>query len=312
MRRPLRHLLAAAAALAVVAVAGCAGQAGDRSARSGEEVYVSLGDSYAAGTKPRGVVGGATTKDAFPYQVAQRISPDGTPVELVNLGCSGATSYDIVANKGCGSGVMGPDSTTYPNEPQVEAAESALRANSGRIRLVTIVIGGNDVSNCLSSTGAHGDFRANTATQDCLTTALAGLRDNLTATLSRVRAIVGPDVRIVGITYPDSFLGLYTRRDADSEAFAEATQDVFRNELNPVLRSTYTAADADFIDITQLTGGYGSLAQTTDLQPYGQIPVPVANVCRYTYMCSAQDVHPTEEGHTFIADQILAAATPAG
>ncbi|WP_246393696.1 SGNH/GDSL hydrolase family protein, partial [Pseudonocardia pini] len=271
-----------------------------------KDVYLSLGDSYAAGTNPGSYRNGETSAFAFPYQVTATLNADGTPIQLVNLACSGATSADLVDNAGCASNLQGEDTLPYPSEPQLAAAERVLAASAGRVRLVTIVIGGNDATRCLGETNASGDFRTNQATNDCLTRAMGDLRTNLQETLERVRALVGPSVPIVGLTYPDSYLGLYTRKEPGYQDYAVASQPVFQDGLNPVLRETYAAAGARFIDITQLTGGYDALNQTTDLQPYGTIPVPVATACRLTYMCTDDDVHATEAGHTFIADQILA------
>ena len=268
---------------------------------AGDGLYLSLGDSYAAGTTPGSYSTGRTSGTAFPYQVSGRVPG----LQLVNLACSGATSGDVLSAPGCASGLLGPGSTPYPTQPQLAAAEAVLAANPGRVRLVTIVIGGNDATRCLDTTDAAGDFRTNPATVSCLGSAMIGLGENLGQILARVRALVGPDVPIVGLTYPDSYLGLYTRTEPGYQDYARASQPVFEVALNPALRAAYAGAGASFVDITALTGGYDAL----DPAPGGALPVPVQTVCRLTYMCSDQDVHATDAGHTFIADQVLA-ATP--
>ena len=48
----------------------------------------------------------------------------------------------------------------------------------------------------------------------------------------------------------------------------------------------------------------------TTLDPYGSIPVPVAKVCQLTYACDKQDIHPTTEGYSLIADLIAAVVPP--
>lgn len=267
-------------------------------------LYLSLGDSYAAGTNPGSYRSGETSEFAFPNQITSRVNAAGTPLQLVNLGCSGATSQDVVDTAGCPSNLLGRDSVPYPTTPQLAQAEATLAASAGRVRLVTIVIGGNDVTRCLSDTNAAGDFSTNPATTACLDTATTALRQNLAEILTRVRAQVGPDVPIVGLTYPDSYLGLYLRTEPGYQDYARASQQVFETHLNPALRETYAAAGAGFVDITQLTGGYEPLVPTPD----GTVPTQVQTVCRLTYMCSDDDVHATEAGHSFIADQVLALA----
>ena len=323
MHVPLRrHLAAACGGVAILLAAGCAatgtGQVGNAASTApavtpapepvpldpAKGLYLSLGDSYAAGTNPGSYSSGKTSDFAFPNQIASRVNAAGTPLQMVNLACSGATSQDVVGVAGCASNLMGGDSTPYPTEPQLAAAERVLSASAGNVRLVTIVVGGNDVTRCLSDTNASGDFRTNPATTACLTAASTTLRENLTEILTRVRALVGPSVPIVGLTYPDSYLGLYTRTEPGYQDYARASQEVFQTHLNPVLRDTYASAGAEFVDITQLTGGYDALDTTTD----GTVPIPVQTVCRLTYMCSDDDVHATEAGHTFIADQVLALA----
>ncbi|GAA4556806.1 GDSL-type esterase/lipase family protein [Pseudonocardia xishanensis] len=323
MHVPFRRRLAAACGgMALLVASGCAaagtGQVGNTASTvpvvaptpepvrldPGKGLYLSLGDSYAAGTNPRSYSSGETSDFAFPNQIASRVDATGTPLQLVNLACSGATSQDMVGAAGCASNLMGADSTPYPTEPQLAAAERVLTASAGNVRLVTVVIGGNDLTRCLSDTHASGDFRTNPATTACLQTATETLRDNLTEILARVRALVGPEVPVVGLTYPDSYLGLYTRTEPGYRDYARASQQLFETQLNPVLARAYAAAGAEFVDITRLTGGYDALDPTPD----GTIPPPVQTVCLLTYMCSDEDVHATEAGHTFIADQVLALA----
>ena len=46
---------------------------------------------------------------------------------------------------------------------------------------------------------------------------------------------------------------------------------------------------------------------TTDLAPYGTIPVAVAKLCTYTWMCARGDVHPNYRGYATIARAVVAA-----
>lgn len=267
---------------------------------AGPDVYVSIGDSYGAGFRPTDG-GTATTRDGFAYQVADRAAAVGRPLLLLNFACTGATSGDVVGRLGCPEHYEGPDGPEYRTSTQADAAVAAMQEHRGHVRLVTIVIGGNDVINCLPATRDA----VPPASAACLDGALAALAVNLRALLARVRAAVGPDVPVVGLTYPDMFLGGYVFGDAAARSFAGGSVALFRDRLNPALRAAYTAAGAPFLDVTQLTGGYDPLDRTVDEPPYGRVPEPVARVCELTFYCSRRDLHPTRAGHTLIAEEIL-------
>ena len=59
--------------------------------------YLSLGDSYASGFQPK--VG--NTRDGFAYQVAAASQTSPHPLQLVNVGCAGATTSSLLGTKGC-------------------------------------------------------------------------------------------------------------------------------------------------------------------------------------------------------------------
>ena len=78
----------------------------------------------------------------------------------------------------------------------------------------------------------------------------------------------------------------------------------FKSLINPALKEVYESVGGRFVDVTEATGAYGSLEEMTDFPPYGQVPVPVAEVCRISYYCSFRDIHLTTEGYGIIADLI--------
>jgi len=101
--------------------------------------YVSLGDSYSVGYQPgRGATAGYTA-----------VVAKSTGLKLVNFGCGGATTSSLVSSIGC------PDvlphtagAVLYPTTTQEAAAEAFLTAHRGHIGLITVSIGGNDVTSC--------------------------------------------------------------------------------------------------------------------------------------------------------------------
>jgi hypothetical protein len=80
----------------------------------------------------------------------------------------------------------------------------------------------------------------------------------------------------------------------------------FKSLINPTLADSYKAVDGRLIDVTRATGAYGSLEKLTTLEPYGQIPVPVAEVCKLTWYCEKGDIHARKSGYGVIADLIVA------
>ncbi len=101
--------------------------------------YVSLGDSYSVGYQP-----GLGSTPGYTVYVAQH-----TGLTLVNFGCGGATTSSILNAVGCPDvlphtvGVM-----TYPTTTQIAAADAFITAHRGHIGLITVSIGGNDVTGC--------------------------------------------------------------------------------------------------------------------------------------------------------------------
>ncbi len=263
--------------------------------RAGDQLYISIGDSYAAGYQPQSLTMGSTSKNGFAYQIVAKAAMDDEVFRLVNFGCAGVTTSQLVGENGCQAAALGPGAPSYPNQPQAAAALAAMRVDPSAVALVTIVVGGNDVAPCLQSAQP----------QQCVEDALPVVRRNLTALVTEIRRVVGPNARIVGLTYPDAYLGEYVHGTDAAIRIATLSRLLFSNYLNPVLKEVYTANGASFIDITTLTGAFGPLDRTTTLAPYGKLPVPVANVCRYTFYCEYSDVHPTTAGYSFIADQVL-------
>lgn len=257
-------------------------------------VYVSVGDSYATGFRPAadGVPAGST-RDGFAYLVAER-----TGMRLVNVGCSGATTAGLRERPGCAEFNRAPDAPDPEGRTQLDAAVAALRAHEGRVGLVTVVIGGNDLTPCATASDVL----------TCTSEAVADIQANLAALLPVLREAAG-DAPIVGLTYPDVFLGAWVSSAfPDGQNLARQSVPLFRDFFNPVLEAEYEKVGAAFADVTEATGAYEPLTETARDPAYGPVPAPVARVCALTYFCAHTDVHPTPAGHEAIATAVLAAA----
>ena len=258
-------------------------------ATSSKRYYVSLGDSYSIGYEP----GPSATRHGYADQTVTKAARRGYRLQLVNFGCGGATTTSILQATTCPlPAVSGP---SYGGFTQAVAAESFLRAHTGQIALVTVSIGGNDVTMC-----AHDP---NPIT--CVTQATAAIKANVGQLATELRAAVGPNVPIVGLTYPDVVLGEWVLGPGDQN-LARLSVTAFQALINPALKQSYAVAGARFVDVTTATGAYIPLARTTKLKPYGVIPVAVARVCTLTYYCEAGDIHANTSGYGVIADLIVA------
>jgi lysophospholipase L1-like esterase len=259
------------------------------------QLYVSVGDTYAAGYQATGRNVGNTNRNGFAYQVVDGAKAKGYDLTLTNFGCGGATTTSLLQQAGCRPDLLGPGASSYDPSTQVDAAETFLRANKGRVALLTVSIGGNDVTAC----GVATDPVA------CVTTAAATIKSNLGQTLKRLRDAAGPDTRIVGITYPDVILGEYLSADPKRKALAGLSVVAFKSLINPALKAEYEKVGGELVDVTEATGAYEPLTQTTDLAPYGTIPDAVAKVCQLTYYCEFGDIHPRTDGYKVISDLIV-------
>lgn len=275
--------LAIAAALAIPSAA---------SAKT-SQYYVSLGDSYASGYQPTSKSGG--TRNGFAYQLPGLAAKRGYKLKLVNFGCGGATSSSILNEKlAADAKCKGPGAPKYTGT-QVAAAEKFLKANKGKVGLITVSIGGNDITKCAREADAV----------TCVGKALPVVEKNLATLLKRLRKAGGSKVRLVGITYPDVILGQWVGENPNQD-LAKLSVVAFQSLINPGLKKTYTAAGGTFVDVTNATGGYTPLDQTTTLAPYGVIPVAVAKVCELTFYCTLRDIHPQTAGYKIIAELVAA------
>ena len=288
VRRPL---VAAVVALLAVLLVPAAASAAERN------LYVSLGDSYAAGFQATGQGQGRFTRNGFAYQVPRFARSRGWDLKLVNFGCGGETTTSILRRTTpCGGPAPGgPD---YAGRTQADAATRFIRRNRDRIALITVSIGGNDVTSC-----ARGGVDPLT----CVGAAVEDIKENVGTLVSRLREAAGPTPRIRGITYPDVVLGGWVTGQPADQDVARLSVPAFKALINPALRAAYRSVRRGrFVDVTAATGAYGPLDELVTFEPYGVIPKPVAEVCRLTYYCEFRDIHARTVGYRKIAEMVAA------
>jgi lysophospholipase L1-like esterase len=288
---PLLRTLLAALALGAALLAVPA-QAGARP----KQLYVSLGDSYATGYQvtPQG---GRNTRNGFAYQLPGLAKKRGYDLKLVNFGCGGETSASLLTRVAVCRG-PGPGGRDYAGTTQIVAAEKFLRKHRDRVKLITVSIGGNDVTACARA--------ADPIT--CVGAAVQTIEENVTETAQRLRAAAGRKARIVGITYPDVILGQWVGENANQD-LAKLSVVAFKQLINPTLATAYEAAGGRLVDVTAKTGAYGPLDELVPLPSGELVPKPVAKVCKLTYYCEFRDIHARTNGYRLIA-KLVAGTLP--
>ncbi len=287
----MRTKIIALVALATLATLALPGEAQARSRPSSPTYYVSLGDSYSVGYQP-----GLGSTPGYTVYVANK-----THLTLVNFGCGGATTSSIVDSIGC------PDvlphtvgGVTYPTTTQIAAADAFITAHQGHIGLITVTIGGNDVTGCATQSNPI----------SCVAGVVKSITTNVTTLASDLRTAAGPTVPIIGLTYPDVILGayVYPKQPPAPAVLNLAKESVvaFKLLINPTLSKAYASSSGAFVDVTAATGAYTPLTSTVKTAAYGTIPVAVAGVCTLTWFCAQGNIHAKTPGYTLIGKLVVA------
>ncbi len=261
-----------------------------------KQLYVSLGDSYATGYQVT-PEGGRNTRNGFAYQLPGLAKQRGYDLKLVNFGCGGETTTSLLTRVAVCRG-PGPGGRDYAGTTQIAAAERFLRKHRDRVKLITVSIGGNDVTACARAADPIA----------CVGTAVQAINENVTEIAQRLRAAAGKKARIVGITYPDVILGRWVGENTDQD-LAKLSVVAFKQLINPALTKAYEAAGGRLVDVTARTGAYGSLEELVPLPSGELVPKPVAKVCELTYYCVFRDIHARTDGYRIIA-KLVAGTLP--
>lgn len=254
--------------------------------------YVSLGDSYAAGYQP---VPSLAYRHGFTATVVSLETHRGVNLTLANFGCSGATTTSLLASIGCPAGLRARSPLApYTSTSQAFAATEFIAAHKGHIGLITVSIGGNDITACAAAASPT----------TCVGHALVTVTKNIDTLVTALRGAAGSGVPIVGLTYPDVILGAWVHPPI-SKALAGQSVLAFGLLVNPVLKKAYATVGGTFVDVTKATGAYTPITKTTTLAPYGTVPVAVAKVCTLTWYCAKGDIHPRSNGYALIGQLIV-------
>ncbi|MGH9047349.1 MAG: SGNH/GDSL hydrolase family protein, partial [Acidimicrobiales bacterium] len=209
------------------------------------------------------------------------------------LGCSGETTTTFIQGGDC----------PYVAGSQLAAAEAFLSSHVGQVALVTIDIGGDDITGCASTKPPF------PISSSCVAAAIATVSANLNTIGAGLRSAAGPSVPIIGMTYFDPFVVEWLSGSSGHTAAETSVNDL--GQLNAALSSTYSSFGARVADVA----GAFSTTDFTDLvsSPYGTIPKNVALACSWLLVvCSTTSsvivgVHPNAIGYGVVAGAFEAA-----
>jgi len=261
--------------------------------------YVSLGTSLSVGVQPdsNGIL--LPTGDGYADELFDRIRPafeaagaQPRELRLIKLGCPGETLDDMTNGGSC----------LYVAGSQLEAAVDFLDDNADKVHLVTIDIGGNDFRNA--------DCIDTTVDVDCTNTVSLQIATDLAVVLTALNTAADPGTTIVGMNYYNPYLSSWLDDAAGQVLAVEAAQAV--SIVTDVLGTTYDTAGIPVADVAAAfqSDDFTTIVPYPLPSPNDQLPVNVANICDFTYMCDPDpvgpDIHANRAGYSLIADTIAA------
>lgn len=308
----MRSMLIACALAAVGTVAGTgAAQASSAAGSPGSAVspahrgrpetpkydyYLALGDSLAWGYQPN--ASGAGTKSGHGYAddlAAYLQAQHNRHLRYVNLSCPGENTGSMINGTCPDLAASGQAYTT-----QLGAAVTFLRANPHARILVTLDIGANNVDGCLSAGGID---------EACVEQGLTAAGTDLPKILAELKAAAGKRVTIIGMNYYDPFLAEWLT-GANGQTLARESV-ALSTTFNGILGNAYAADGVRVADVS-------SAFETTDFSDTTAlggvtVPVNVADVCNWTWMCVPSigpNIHANDTGYAVIARAFEAVLPP--
>ena len=274
--RHRRFIVFTGVLMAVLAFAGSAavaGTAGSGSEHSGRyEYYLALGDSLAAGWQPNPVTGvGHITSQGYTNDLAAQLRSRDRDLKYTDLGCPGETTTTMLKG-GC------PFPEKYRS--QIAAATAFLKAHRGARVLVTIDIGANNIDGCLNGSGID---------LHCVAAGFKAIRADLPKILAQLRAAGGRRTSVYGMTYYDPFLAVWLFGSAYHPLARQSVK--LAGQFSGILDTIYRGFHVPVADVSGRfrTDHFTPLVQLT---PKERVPLNVARICQWTWMCAPAPVGP--------------------
>lgn len=256
---------------------------------NGVRHYLSLGTSLAVGIQPDVSGVNQVTDAGYADQLHDIIAPESRRLKLTKLGCPGETTVTMIDGGKC----------DYDEGSQLAQAVEFLRAHKGKVAIVTIDMGVNDVlaANCI-------DVVTSNVNVGCLFNAFNDLSNNLATILVTLKQAAHPDTEFVAMNYYNTFLAFWFSGPAGQLLAYQST--ALADILNyDVLGGVYGAFGIPVADVGRAfdSNNFGSNQDTG-------LPQNVLNICLYTWMCAPSpvgpNIHANQYGYGIIAATIAA------
>jgi hypothetical protein len=171
--------------------------------------------------------------------------------------------------------------------------------------LVTLDIGANDLSRCINRATGAIDLA-------CVQNTFVQAPANLATILDQLRAAAGPQVPIIGMNYPNPFLAAWLQGPPGQALARQSTDLVVR--YNDALEGVYQAAGIPVANV-QDAFSTTNFDRLVTLPGLGEVPINVARICQWTWMCApppmGPNVHGRPEGYWVMAGAFLIALAQA-
>jgi lysophospholipase L1-like esterase len=297
MEKLMRRIAATVAVATVVTTAAMAGgapalAAHRPSATTTASYYLSLGDSLAQGVQPNSSGTDVETNQGYPNQLYTSLHLGNPTLKLVKLGCPGETTATMINGGIC----------SYTKGSQLAQAAAFLASHKGKVQLVTIDIGANDLNPCLV-------LKTIPEIIQCLAGVFPQIQANLTSIMTTLTTAdgSGPTPPVIGMTYYDPELAAWLEGTAAGRTLAKDSITLAKGFGN-VLSAVYTGFGAKVADVYTAFHTPAFHAKVT-LPAFGQVPKDVGYICMYTWECAAPPVGPNEHatvlGYGVIANTFL-------
>jgi lysophospholipase L1-like esterase len=254
--------------------------------------YLSLGDSLAQGVQPSSSGTDVETNQGYPNQLYTALHLGNPTLKLVKLGCPGETTATMINGGIC----------SYSAGAQLAQAAAFLASHKGRVQLVTIDIGANDLNPCLALTNL-------TDIVKCLQGVFPKIQAHLTTIMDTLTTASGsgPVPPIIGMAYYDPELANWLKGDPADKALAKDSIALAQG-FNTLLSTVYTGFGAKVADVFTAFHTTAFNARVT-LPAFGSVPKDVGYICMYTWMCAAPpvgpNIHANVLGYGVIANTFL-------
>ena len=256
---------------------------------NGVRHYLSLGTSLAVGIQPDASGANQLTDEGYADQLHDIVAADFRKLKLTKLGCPGETTATMMNGGLC----------NYEEGSQLAQAAEFLQAHKGKVAIVTIDMGVNDVlaANCIDVVSAKVDVA-------CLLSAFNTLSNNLATILTTLKQSAHPDTKFVAMNYYNTFLAFWFNGPSGQKLAYEsaALADILNDDTLGLVYGAFGIPVAD-VAAAFNSGNFSTNVATG-------LPQNVLNICVYTFMCTAApvgpDIHANRNGYGVIAATIAA------